>query len=280
MLDITRAYGLNFLVPAGDTAVGWSLRAFGEFAKPELDLLAAYLKHFQEPGTFLDVGANIGAICLPLGAWFPTWQVIGVEAHRGLSGLLAANALNNHLRNVEWHHAAAGATAGLAEFPSTPLDQSTNFGALGAFMNNDVATEQVRMCTVDQIAPARTRLIKVDVEGAELAVLHGAFATLRDIKPVWLLEAKRQDKQAAAAIARVLREANYRLFVMFAPFATLHHAKPAQIRPGPSGDFNFLALPSGVPNLWELPELKDVMGEWPSDLSAFPYLRRYGYAAS
>lgn len=277
MLDLTRAYGLNFLVPAGDTAVGWCLRLYGEFARPELDLLSDYMTHLGAPGTFIDVGANVGAICLPLAQRHPDWRVIAVEAHRGLSGVLAANALNNQLVNLDWHHAAAGAAAGLTEFPALSLGSRTNFGNLGAHMNADTPTEQVRVVALDDLAPSDTRLVKVDVEGAELEVLRGATRLLRDIKPVWLLEAKREDQPSVRAVADMLRDAGYSLYLSFAPFVTQSHPKATGLKAGPAGDFNLLALPPNAPNLWSLPEIGGSLDAWPRAASAFPYLERYGY---
>lgn len=129
MLDRAEAYGLDFMFPAGDTAVGRSLKVSGEFARVELDFL---LDHAGERGAFIDVGANIGAICLPFARRRPGWQVAAIEAQRPLSGVLAANALNNGLTQVAVFHAAAGATPGLANFPVVALDSQGNFGAIGA----------------------------------------------------------------------------------------------------------------------------------------------------
>jgi FkbM family methyltransferase len=277
VLDVTVAYGLTLAYPAKDTVVGWYLRTFGEFARPELDLLTDYMAHFPEPGTYVDVGANIGAICLPLAHRFPAWRVVAIEAHRGLSGVLAANALNNRLENVDWHNAAAGAAAGLVRFPSASLNGRTNFGAMSSRMNDSAVTEDVRACALDDVAPADTRLVKVDVEGFEVEVLRGSSRLLKDIKPVWLLEAKRKDRDAASAVVEILRANGYRVFMMFAPFATPNHFKPSRIKPPETGDFNFLALPPGAPNLWDLPEVGDVTVDWPLGEAAYPYLARYGF---
>src|SRR4051812_46304360 len=99
MLEVAEAYGLSFFYPRGDHAVGASLRDHGEFARPESDLICDYLAA-AAPGTFIDVGANIGAIALPVAARHPAWRVLALEAHRGLAGVLAANAYGARLFNV------------------------------------------------------------------------------------------------------------------------------------------------------------------------------------
>jgi FkbM family methyltransferase len=277
MLDLTRAYGLTFIVPSGDQVVGWSLRAFGEFAKPEVDLLAAYIEHSGSGGVFVDVGANVGAVSLHLAKRFPDWSFVAIEAHRGLSGIFAANVLNNQLENVSWHHAAAGAKPGLGRFPAVSLDSRTNFGSLGAYMNDSVATETVRVAPLDELAPAATRVVKIDVEGAELEVLRGASKLLAQTRPAVLFEVKRQDKPAAAELFEIFRQHGYRQHLMFAPFATPAHPKAGGAPAALSGDFNMLALPEGAPNLWDLPEMHDPLGDWPASVTDFGYLLRYGY---
>lgn len=62
----TEAYGLEFEVPVSDIGVGLCPREYGEFARPELDFITASCG-----GDLLDVGANVGAICLPFASARP-----------------------------------------------------------------------------------------------------------------------------------------------------------------------------------------------------------------
>jgi FkbM family methyltransferase len=277
MLDVAEAYGLSFLYPRGDQAVGASLRDHGEFARPESDLIADYLTAAKAPGTLIDVGANIGAIALPVAARCPEWRVLALEAHRGLAGVLAANAYGNRLFNVEPTHAAAGAATGLASFPSVGLAAAGNFGALSFAMARELGQEHVRMCTLDEIAPANVGFVKIDVEGFEPEVLKGASALIASRSAAWLLEANHDDRANVQANAALMRRAGYRLFWFYAPFvcaAPERGGKPTAWR----GDLNILALPPGAPNLWDLAEVGADDAPWPGHVHGFPYLRRYGYA--
>ena len=286
MLDVTRAYGLTFLFPEGDTAIGASLRNHGEFARPEVDLIGAHLDLFEEPGTFIDVGANIGSISLPLAATRSRWSVIAIEAHRGLSNVLAANALNNQLYNVEVMCAVAGATSGITSFPSVPLSARMNFGALGSHLNDKVRPERVLMWSLDEIAPPNTRFIKMDVEGAEIEVLKGAGKLIDEIRPIWLLEANRSDgnrehEERARETMRVLLNSAYKLFWFFAPFTTGNASKAPMTRSTPlRGDMNFLALPETIGNVWNLPGIADLNAPWPQQLAEFGYMTQYGFQVS
>lgn len=274
MLDLTEAYGLTFMFPAGDAIVGRSLRVHGEFARPEVDLIRAYLDQ-AEPGTFLDVGANIGAIALPVAAAFPQARAIAVEAHRGLAQVLGANALNNRLYNLEVHHAAMGPAEQVAGFTMPSLKVKGNFGSLG--MHGTEAMEPVRMWTLDAAAPADTRFVKIDVEGFELEVLRGAARTVAAKQAVWLFEAKASTPTTPDTLA-VFLDAGYRLFWFFAPFVTPNAPKMLKRELHLDGDFNCVALPPEVPNLWELPAVTAPTDRPPTDISHFRYLARYGYA--
>lgn len=275
MLISTEAFGLQFLVPENDFGIGQVLRDRGEFAKVESDLIIAYLQ--RSPGTFVDVGANLGAISLPV-ARATGARVIAIEAQRVVATILSANVLNNRLFNVEVTHAAAGATSGLARFPQARLQQGAiNYGMVGArFLGHEqLGEEEVRVCTLDEIAPDDTRFVKVDVEGAEPSVIAGATRLIRDIRPIWLLEATENTMEAARETMRHLLAEKYRLFWFFAPFATPSASRPD--KQSMTGDMNFLSLPEGVENIWNLPPILSADDAAPGRAAPFSYLSRYGF---
>lgn len=272
MLDSASAYGLTFLFPRADNAVGASLRDHGEFARCEVEFL---VESAEGAGTLIDVGANIGAIGLPFAKARPDWRVLAIEAHRGLSGVLAANTLNNRLYNVDVVHAAAGAAPAIVAFPATPLTAKTNFGMIG-FHDREAPMEQVRMLTLDEVAPPDTRLVKIDVEGFEPEVLKGAARLLQARTAIWLVEATVQNPASAAEVIRTFQGAGYGVHWFYAPFAT-----PSAASGGPvdklRGDANVVALPPAVANRWNLTPVGAPTDQRPNNASAYPYLVRYGY---
>jgi FkbM family methyltransferase len=276
MLTATTAYGLKFFVATNDLGVGKVLRERGEFARVETDLIVDYLS-VAPKGTYIDVGANIGAIALPVAAATKA-RVIAIEAQREVASILAANVCNNGLHRIEVIHAAAGAQVGLTRFPQARLGkQALNFGIVGDSLagHEDLHMETVRVCTLDEVAPADTRLVKIDVEGGEPQVLAGAADLIAKIRPIWLLEANDATMETARLTMATLLQAGYRLFWLHVPLAT-----PQAERPGPrsvAGDSNFVALPEGVGNLWDLPPILSPDAERPSRAQAFGYLNRYGY---
>lgn len=274
MIDVTRAYGLDFMFPALDSFIGARLRDAGEFARPEMEIIARLLR--ASPGTYLDVGANIGSIALPVAAFNRNAKVIAIEANRHLAGLLAANALNNQLANVEVHHAAVGACAGLVEFPAPPLDRPMNFGSLGigVKVDNMETVEQVRMCCLDDVAPDDTYVVKLDVEGFEPQVIEGAGALIDSRRASWVIEHK-GDAKAHAVTGRFL-DAGYAVYWLFAPFVTRKPHKPFSPSANVTGDINILAMPSGEPPM-PMTRLKAPNEAKPSGLEGFPYLKSYGF---
>lgn len=277
MLDVTRAYGLNFLFPERDFAIGHSLKTHGEFAVAEVEMLAGLL-NAEKPGTFIDVGANIGAICLPLASGRKSWRVIAVEAHRGLAQVLSANAFGNHLYNVEVVNAAIGDRDAIVDFPALRLNETGNFGVIGFGLRTEAPTEKVRMATLDGFAPDDTRIVKVDVEGFEPQVLAGAKRMIETVRPVWLLEADVDNRrEATEEVRRALMAADYDLFWFYSPFANIKAPrKPSPVRPRIQGDGAILAAPKGTPGLWPLPKIERPDEPWPSDPSLHPHAARYG----
>ncbi len=276
MLDVTRAHGLDFLFPQNDVTIAAALKLRGEFAPAEVDLIAAYLGADAE-GTLVDVGANIGAISLPIARANPRLKVLGIEAHRGLAQVLSANAFGNHLYNVSVLNAAVGKTSGIVDFPSIALDAQGNFGLLG-FSLRTGQSERVRMCSLDEVAPVTTRFVKVDVEGHEPAVVQGAVRLMETVRPVWLLEANLDTQDANIEARRLLLAADYDLYWFYSPIMRKGETPKVSKEPAHSrGDPGVVAVPRGGPNLWDLPRVQAAEESPPTSLSDYAYLKRYGF---
>jgi FkbM family methyltransferase len=138
-------------------------------------LLEALLK----PGsTFLDVGAHIGMFAL-LGARLvgDSGRVIALEPTPRLADLLRQTAVMNNVEGViEIHEMAASDTNAQTTLNiAFPYGHNSLFALPGAH-----ASVTVRCVTIDELLgrTARVDVIKIDAEGAELAVLRGMKATL------------------------------------------------------------------------------------------------------
>lgn len=272
MLKRAEAYGLSFLYPANDTAVGPCLERHGEFGRAQRDFLVSQAKGAS--GVFVDAGANIGTMSVPFAKLKPDWRVVAVEAHRGVASILAANALSNGCSNVEVIHAAAGPDRRVADFPTLPLDAHTNLGT-SSFYDREAPRLPVLMLPLDQIAPAETKLVKIDVEGLEPEVLAGATRLIEEVRPVWFVEAFY--KAHRAQVMETFLRAGYAVYWFYAPWVSRSPLSGVAAADDTVGDANFVCVPDGGAPQWELPTARPEDESWPTDYALYPYLKAYGY---
>ncbi len=184
---ISGRYG-TISFPSSDQAIGQSLRTYGEWAEEEIRFLLGSL----HPGdTVLDVGAYIGTHTLAFAsAVGGSGKVIAFEPRPEIFRLLAKNILENGLGNVVLRQVAVGVESGFISLPPLDLDAPANFGSLSivdrmAFANApQAAATAVEMVAIDALELEACSLIKIDVEGAELAVLEGARRTIERTRPI------------------------------------------------------------------------------------------------
>jgi FkbM family methyltransferase len=160
--------------------------------------LALLLTRLAPPGgTVLDVGANIGSHTFPLArAVGESGRVLAYEPTSfGYGKLLANLALNPELapRVVPVHAMLVGGAEDTPEavaFASWPLTGGA--GLHPQHLGRAMATDGARAVTLDdhlaEAGVTRVDLIKIDVDGAECAVLRGAAGTLALHRPVIVME--------------------------------------------------------------------------------------------
>ncbi len=127
---------------------------------------------------FCDLGANKGYWTTRAAPLFD--HVIAVEASNATFAALQANA--GHLPNVTLHRAAIhGRSGNTLEFVNTHLSHaSARLAGDGPTRAQD-HVETVTTLAVDDLVPAgQPALIKLDVEGAEIAAIDGAARALKD----------------------------------------------------------------------------------------------------
>jgi len=191
---------------ANDLYIGRSLQHYGEYCQDESELLAPYL---SAGDWVVDVGANVGSMTLffahAVGA---QGRVHALEPQRIVFQMLCANLALNDLRNVHALHAAAGAQSGTIKVDLPDYSRPNNFGAmpLGEWREG----EDVALLRLDDLALARCRLMKIDVEGMEKAVLEGAAGTISRLRPLLYVENDRADK--AQALLRQVAALDYRIY--------------------------------------------------------------------
>jgi FkbM family methyltransferase len=177
------AQGLRFN-PAG-TNPGYALGTSEPFLQTALaDLLRTGM-------TFYDIGANVGFFSV-LGAHLvgPSGSVHAFEPLPANARALAHNVELNGFTNVALVEAAVGREPGQTQLAVTAESVQAHLASIAADVPT-LRTIDVALTTIDdEVAAGRPapQLVKIDVEGAELAVLEGMTATLEEHKPVVICE--------------------------------------------------------------------------------------------
>lgn len=175
--------------------------------------LDAFLAAREGRGRLLDVGALHGLFALAFTAGRPEARALALDPSPPASEVLRANLRLNPGCEVEPLAVAAGAAVG-------ELRMQLNWQHLEALPAGTAAAGAVTvpMVTLDQLAAERgfaPDLMKIDVEGYELAVLAGARRILTNDRPLLFLEVHPARLAAlgssAAAVGELLGEVGYRL---------------------------------------------------------------------
>jgi|GEM_PF-2468229 len=171
-------------------AWGAYLAEFGELHEAEELLLLDSL--LPEGGNLLDVGANVGTHSINLACRRPDIRCFAFEPVPTTRGYLQANIEVNGLQDrIAVYGEALGEEEGECRIT---VDQYTDNRLLtnSAAAPTSGASTMVRVTTLDQWHEQEARppisVLKMDVEGGELAALKGAEALLKRERPALLLE--------------------------------------------------------------------------------------------
>jgi FkbM family methyltransferase len=137
----------------------------------------AFAVHLLRPGDlFVDIGANAGVYTV-LAAAVAGSRVIAAEPVSASYGALARNVAVNVIGDrVDVRRVAVGASASRKRVTS---DRDATNRLLGDDESYAGASETAEVVTLDDLVGRQSpKLVKIDVEGGEYDVLHGASATL------------------------------------------------------------------------------------------------------
>jgi FkbM family methyltransferase len=171
-LHVPDRWGNVLCCPSVDEPIAVAIYANGVY---EPDTIAAILSRIPRNGVYLDVGANVGAIALPVARQRPDVSVICIEADPCISTILRSNVADNNLPNVTVVDCLAGSCSKEAVcFYRAPLS-NFGMGSIGPQFNcPPVLLRQVALDELlDDMGICRVDVVKLDVEGSELSVLQG-----------------------------------------------------------------------------------------------------------
>ena len=175
-----------------------------------------------QPGdAVLDIGANVGWFTLILAqALGPDGHVFAFEPRSDIFAWLERSARENGFsERCTLHKLALGAEAGersIGWFPDEKNDGHSFLTPAGATPSADMWNETVRVARLDDLGiERRIRLIKLDVEGAEVDVLSGGRNLIARDRPIVVSEAfpkwlRRSGNTDAYAFLHALDDLGYR----------------------------------------------------------------------
>lgn len=252
------------IVPFNDLNVGHALLRYGEFSLSQA-LVAARLICLGD--TVLDIGANIGAMALPMmRAAGPTGRVICFEPQYELARLCAATlALNaEDQRQFAVRNVGVGREPGEMHVP--PVDYAAEVNNFGCVELAAAGKLPVKIVALDHLDLPRVNFMKIDVEGMESDVIAGAARLIAQDRPVIMVENDREDRYEA--LIEQVTALGYDCYWLVTPLFNPDNARgdKANIYAEDCGSIDMLCFPEGSPLPDDFPDLpratKEFAAKW------------------
>ncbi|MGI8437652.1 MAG: FkbM family methyltransferase [Chthoniobacterales bacterium] len=193
------------------------------------------LRQFCRSGSYMfDVGGNIGLIAIPILRLVPGCRVVSLEPSPNALSFLQRTVAQSPFGD-RWSVIPKGASdrTGTAEFSvaDPPSGMFDGFKATNRVC--EVGRVLVQVTTLDSewksLGQPDVSTIKIDVEGAELAVLNGAKECIAVCRPSILVEWNRRNLAAydcrVKSLLTFAKEIEYGVYSLphMAPTANVHH---------------------------------------------------------
>ncbi|MEW6471859.1 MAG: FkbM family methyltransferase [Actinomycetota bacterium] len=176
--------GQEFSITGSEACAGCvgELERSGGYYQP--DLTALLQRRLPPDAVVVDIGAYIGVVTVLLASLCPKGHVYAFEPVAENFVHLTGNVAANGLDNVTAQRVALFDRDGEVNFEYEPgYPGGSHVGTAGAAVPSVRFDTWARQAGID-----RLDLVKLDVEGVELAVLEGAAETLRRFRPILVVE--------------------------------------------------------------------------------------------
>lgn len=165
-------------------------------------------EHLGGTPLIIDCGANIGMSCLYFKSLFPEGQVIALEADEGICEVLRTNLTKHGLVDVEVLNKAVWTDDQGVAFAADGADGGSIFGG-----GRSHRIPSVRLRSILQ-EHSEIDLLKIDIEGAEHAVLMDSSEELRKVRHLFFeYHSWASDEQRLDDLLRLLREKHFRYHI-------------------------------------------------------------------
>jgi len=197
------------------------------FGNLESSVQEAMLRHVPAGGVFYDVGANLGFFAL-LGAHMtgPDGRVLAFEPAPDNAAAIRHNAEVNGLLNVEVVKKAVAAAAGEGRLQVVDDQSWSKLEEYGAHPGTERVLDVPVIALDEEISAGALPppdVVKIDVEGAEIAVLEGMARTLAEHRPAIICELHDTHRE----FVEHMRGAGYRVVNLEGPGPVEDQASPS-----------------------------------------------------
>ncbi len=188
------------------------------FGNLEQSVQEAMLRHLGTGGVFYDIGANVGFFAM-LGAHlsgFEAGHAYAFEPTPDNAAEIRRNAALNVIPNLTVIEKAVANRAGTGRLQVVDDQSWSKLIEYGEHPYTESVIDIELVAIDDLVASGEVRpptVVKIDVEGAELAVLQGMVATLAEHRPAIICELHGTHVEVAA----FLREHGYRVINLEGP---------------------------------------------------------------
>ena len=208
------------ILPCGGVLKGfrmrfdWQLHRSFAYGSWEPEVVRSIQKHVMPRARVLDIGAQSGFYSLLLSRLVgPEGMVFAFEPLPANFRILEENVRLNNIQNVMISREAVSDHSGEIRFEFPHEEPSLIAGPL--IEGDDLGTFQVPSASLDDFVRQTghsIHFIKMDVEGAETAVLKGAVHTLRTLHPPLVIELHNDQSHGKLHPAiPMLKELGYRI---------------------------------------------------------------------
>lgn len=173
------------------------------------------LKHLKDTDIFYDIGAHMGFYSVVTENILKQGRVYAFEANRKLCRYLSNNFKNSS--NVKVECSAVANSTGETDFYEATNDKDSSESSRFPVFRDNIVMKKINSITVDEYVARGNKpptVIKLDIEGGEHDALIGAVNTIRDNKPIIIMEiwgGKLGEKYHNEAV-QMLTSLGYRIF--------------------------------------------------------------------
>lgn len=155
----------------------------------EPEMTAALKRLLQRPGTFIDVGANLGQTLGKVLEIDPTRNYLGFEPQIGACHYLDRFLKDNNLSSAQVLPLGLSDSEGFHSFwANGEADTMASLAGNNGMQSRSVIMTRRGDAVLAELGISDISVIKIDVEGAELSVMRGLEGTLSSIAPPIIFE--------------------------------------------------------------------------------------------